>query len=162
MIISEWLIIGYVMMIFKVTKDLSKQISYNFQSPRKIKKRQENFLAGLERESDKKFLTFNSGIKAQTIYRRGEVLHSFLHAGRESEYNFAWNSDKGAATNTRKFIDRLAPDMFRPYADFFELNNMVGDKLRRYIFIIVFFQIFKFRSVLAAVHQNDFVIYKAF
>ncbi len=97
-----------------------------FSIAKKNQEKAENFFSRMERDLNKKFLTFNSGIKAQTIYRRGEVLHSFLHAGRESEYNFAWNSDKGAATNTRKFIDRLAPDMFRPYADFFELNNMVG------------------------------------
>lgn len=54
------------------------------------------------------------------------MLHSFLHAGRESEYSFAWDPDKGTRTNTRKFIDRLAPDMFRPHADYFEMNDMVG------------------------------------
>ena len=46
MIISEWLIIGYVMMIFNVTNDLSKTNFLHFQSPRKIKKRQRIFLAG--------------------------------------------------------------------------------------------------------------------
>lgn len=86
----------------------------------------ESYFNRMERDLNKKFLTFDSGIKRQSIYRRGEVLHSFLHAGRESEYSFAWNQEKGSKTNTRKFIDRLAPDMFRPHADYFEMNNMVG------------------------------------
>lgn len=97
-----------------------------FSVAKKNQEKAENYFSRLERDLNKKFLTIDSGIKSQNIYRRGEVLHSFLHAGRESEYNFAWNPNKGTATNTRKFIDRLAPDLFRPYADHFELNNMVG------------------------------------
>lgn len=97
-----------------------------FLAEKKDVEKAENYFTRLERDLNKKFLAFDSGIKAQSIYRRGEVLHSFLHAGRESEYGFAWNPDKGARTNTRKFVDRLAPDLFRPHSDFFELNNMVG------------------------------------
>lgn len=97
-----------------------------FSTEKKNQEKAESYFSRMERDLNKKFLTFDSGIKRQSIYRRGEVLHSFLHAGRESEYSFAWDPDKGARTNTRKFIDRLAPDMFRPYADYFELNNMVG------------------------------------
>ena len=97
-----------------------------FSTEKKNQEKAESYFSRMERDLNKKFLTFDSGIKRQSIYRRGEVLHSFLHAGRESEYSFAWDPDKGVRTNTRKFIDRLAPDMFRPYADYFELNNMVG------------------------------------
>ncbi len=97
-----------------------------FSTEKKNQEKAESYFSRMERDLNKKFLTFDSGIKRQSIYRRGEVLHSFLHAGRESEYSFAWDPDKGARTNTRKFIDRLAPDMFRPYADYFEMNDMVG------------------------------------
>lgn len=97
-----------------------------FSTEKKNQEKADSYFSRMERDLNKKFLTFDSGIKRQSIYRRGEVLHSFLHAGRESEYSFAWNPNKGTATNTRKFIDRLAPDLFRPYADHFELNNMVG------------------------------------
>mgnify|MGYP002678245771 FL=1 len=97
-----------------------------FSTEKKNQEKAESYFNRMERDLNKKFLTFGSGIKRQNIYRRGEVLHSFLHAGRESEYNFVWDPDKGCRTNTRKFIDRLAPDVFRPYSDHFELNNMVG------------------------------------
>lgn len=97
-----------------------------FSTEKKNQEKAESYFNRMERDLNKKFLTFDSGIKRQSIYRRGEVLHSFLHAGRESEYSFAWNQEKGSKTNTRKFIDRLAPDMFRPHADYFEMNNMVG------------------------------------
>lgn len=97
-----------------------------FSTEKKNQEKAESYFSRMERDLNKKFLTFDSGIKRQSIYRRGEVLHSFLHAGRESEYSFAWDPDKGARTNTRKFIDRLAPDMFRPHADYFEMNDMVG------------------------------------
>ena len=97
-----------------------------FSTEKKNQEKAESYFNRMERDLNKKFLTFDSGIKRQNIYRRGEVLHSFLHAGRESEYSFAWDPDKGCRTNTRKFIDRLAPDVFRPYSDHFELNNMVG------------------------------------
>lgn len=97
-----------------------------FSTEKKNQEKAESYFNRMERDLNKKFLTFDSGIKRQNIYRRGEVLHSFLHAGRESEYSFMWDPDKGCRTNTRKFIDRLAPDVFRPYSDHFELNNMVG------------------------------------
>ena len=97
-----------------------------FSTEKKNQEKAESYFSRMERDLNKKFLTFDSVIKRQSIYRRGEVLHSFLHAGRESEYSFAWDPDKGARTNTRKFIDRLAPDMFRPHADYFEMNDMVG------------------------------------
>lgn len=44
--LDDKFLVGYVMMIFKVTKDLSKTNFLHFQSPRKIKKRQRIFLAG--------------------------------------------------------------------------------------------------------------------
>lgn len=97
-----------------------------FSTEKKNQEKADSYFGRMERDLNKKFLTFDSGIKRQSIYRRGEVLHSFLHAGRESEYSFTWNQEKGSRTNTRKFIDRLAPDMFRPHADYFEINNMVG------------------------------------
>ncbi len=97
-----------------------------FSTEKKKQEKAESYFGRMERDLNKKFLTFDSGIKRQSIYRRGEVLHSFLHAGRESEYSFTWNQEKGSRTNTRKFIDQLAPDMFRPHADYFEMNNMVG------------------------------------
>lgn len=97
-----------------------------FSTIKKDQEKAENYFQRLERDLNKKFITFDSGIKSQNIQRRGEVLHSFLHAGRESEYSFSWDTEKGSATNTRKFVDCISPDMIRPHADYFDINNMVG------------------------------------
>ncbi|MGN0390691.1 MAG: VirB4-like conjugal transfer ATPase, CD1110 family [Wujia sp.] len=97
-----------------------------FSTVRKNKDKAESYFRRMERDLNKKFINFDSGIKSQGISRRGEILHGFLQAGRESEYNFEWNSQKGVATNTRKFIDSISPDIIRPHSSYFEINDMVG------------------------------------
>ena len=98
-----------------------------FSTVRKNAEKAENYFRRMERDLNKKFMNFGSGIKSQDITRRGEVLHSFLNAGRESEYNFRWDPQKGILTNTRKFIDGISPDMIRPHATYFDINDgLVG------------------------------------
>lgn len=98
-----------------------------FSAIRKNEQKAESYFERIERDLNRKFIDFDSGLTAQSIERRGEVLHSFLHAGHESEYNFHWNPEKSDAWNTRRFIDCLAPDLIRPYPDHFETTDgLVG------------------------------------
>lgn len=92
-----------------------------FSTYRKNKEKADNYFQRMERDLNKKFQAFDSGIHAQHIIRRGEILHSFLHAGRESEYSYYYDEK-----NTRRFIDTVAPEYFRPHPSYFEINDMVG------------------------------------
>lgn len=94
-----------------------------FSSFRKTRDKADNYFQRLERDLNRKFQAFDSGIRAQGIERRGEILHGFLQAGRESEYSYRF---AGKRKDTRNFVDTVSPDYIRVHPSYFEINDMVG------------------------------------
>lgn len=95
-----------------------------FSSYRKNGEKAEAAFNRMEKDINKKLIGFGSSIRPQGIHRRGEILHGFLRAGKESEYSYFY--DETDRKNTRRFVDCISPDCIRPYSDHFEVNDMYG------------------------------------
>lgn len=97
-----------------------------FSSFRKNTEKAEMHFQRLERDLNKKLMGFGSSLKSQTLYSRGEIIHSFLRAGHEAEYNYWYDDTASVRKNTKNFINCITADVIRPKASYFEMNGMVG------------------------------------
>lgn len=78
----------------------------------------------MEKDINKKLISFGSCIRSQGIRRRSEIIHGFLRAGKESEYSYYYDDTDNK--NTRRFRDNVCPDCVRPHPGYFEINDMYG------------------------------------